>query len=343
MLGGSEVISFQVKLDVMAESKFNDFMNLFQEKSLWHVKEIQERLNISRQSVYRLKDKLQSERQIILEANMRDSDGKLLQYKNLPLGYLRWPEGKSFEEDVSFKLSKSELEALKTAVAQMDHLTPLLKSALSKLSKNNVIQKQIQADPIIYNPLIDNYPADLFKRVSKAIRDRRVASITYQNARAETKSYPFNAYGLIPSDQHFHLVGVSHNSLDAGYETVIRLRLDQISTFKLLNKKFKRPIFNIVEYSQKHFGPFHEEGEIVTIKIQFSANKAQYIRRTRRHVSQKVIDQKDGSVIWQINAPVTEYIVSWVVSYGGCARVIEPLELKEKVIAWAKGAINANT
>jgi predicted DNA-binding transcriptional regulator YafY len=327
----------------MSLSRLDDFVQLFQEKRCWTVNDIRQRLGISRQSVYRLRDQLYSKRQITLEANIRDDDGTLMLSETASVGCLCWPEGMAFEEDVSFSLSQTELEALKTAVAQMQHLTPLLDGVLSKLSKRAVIQRQLQAEPIIFNPQIDYYEKDLFAKVSKAIRDRRVGLLSYQNAQGETKSYKFNSYILIPSDQHLHLIGVSHNSLEAGFNTVIRLRFDQIRTFKLLTERFRVPDFDVAEYATREFGPFNSDGRPVTIEVAFSREKAHYITRTRRHKTQRISKQPDGSVIWTIDAPLSEDLIYWIVSYGPHAQVLTPPELKERVIAWAKGAVNANT
>jgi predicted DNA-binding transcriptional regulator YafY len=327
----------------MSLSRLDDFVQLFQEQRCWKVRDIQQRLRVSRQSVYRLRDQLYSRRQIALEANIRDDDGTLMLSERASVGCLCWPEGLSIEEDVSFSLSQTELEALKTAVAQMQHLTPLLDGVLSKLSSRAVIQRQLQAEPIIFNPQVDYYEKDLFAKVSKAIKDRRVGLLSYQNAQGETKSYKFNSYILIPSDQHLHLIGVSHNSLEAGFNTVIRLRFDQIRSFKLLTERFHVPDFDVAEYATREFGPFSCGGEPVTIRVVFSAEKAHYITRTRRHKTQRVSKQPDGSVIWTIDAPLSEDLIYWIVSYGPHAQVLTPPELKAKVVAWAKGALDANS
>jgi hypothetical protein len=125
----------------MLEARLSDFKKLFQEKRTWRVKDIQHRLNISRQSVYRLRDQLYTKEKILLEATIRDDDRTLLRNDKLKPGYLMWPEATPHEEDVSFALSKAELESLKTAVARMKHLTPLLESALNKLHKLTFTKK----------------------------------------------------------------------------------------------------------------------------------------------------------------------------------------------------------
>lgn len=100
----------------MAESRLGDFKTLFREKPVWHVNEIRERLGVSRQHVYRLRDELYSREGVALEAAIRDDDGSLLPSDQVKPGYLKWPEATPLEDDVSFSLSKLELAELREAV-----------------------------------------------------------------------------------------------------------------------------------------------------------------------------------------------------------------------------------
>ena len=332
----------------MPASRLDEFIALFREKRTWSVADIRNRLGVSRQTVYRYRDQLYSKKDISLEAHIRDDDNTLLKVEDLAEGSFRWPESAAFEDDVSLSLSKAEVEALKTAVAQTEHLTPLLKSALANLGKSSEVKKQLKADPIIYNPQVDRYDQKLFEKVSKAILDRRIALLTYENAKGQKKTYKFNAYKIISSDNHLHLVGVSHNSIQAGYNTVIRLRLDRVTDFAFFFEKgkgmyFGKPNFKVKDYAHREFGPFSADGEPQLIRILFSQEKSGYIERTKRHPSQDVTIQDDRTAIWQITAPLTEDLVYWIVSYGPHATVLEPPELKEQVLEWARGSLDANS
>jgi predicted DNA-binding transcriptional regulator YafY len=225
----------------------------------------------------------------------------------------------------------------------MDAVTPLVRRALDELTHGKAIQHYLHSDAVIHIPFSDDYNKDLFAKIVQAIQLRKPARVGYLNAANELKEYEFYSYLLMPSGQHLHLVGMSKPSQDAGFNSVNRLRLDQIQSFHLLKEQFKKPDFDVETYVDKHFGPFAGEGDAVTIRVQFSQDKAQYIRRTKRHSSQQTFDQANGSVIWQITAPLSEYLVSWIVSYGQHAKVLAPLELRKRVLEFAQGAIDANS
>jgi predicted DNA-binding transcriptional regulator YafY len=311
--------------------RLTNFKRLFKEKSLWHVSDIQNRLSIDRTKVYTLRDQLQQQDGIWLEENKFHPDVKR--------GYLRWPSDNNSHRIIT--LSPVEIETIKTAIERAKPLAPNVKRALKALTNSEPLKQQLEKPSILYTPLADEYP-DIFDNVAKAILDRRVAQIKYLNAKGETKTYKFNSYVIIPSDVHLHLIGQSHNSIDAGFDTITPLRLDQIKEFKLLLEYFKKPTFDVVAYAANKFGAFTSEGESVTIKVAFSAEKAQYIRRTKRHPTQTVKENKDGSVVWSINVPLTDDLVYWIVSYGPHAKVLQPKELKKRVLEWAKGVLHAN-
>ncbi len=240
-------------------------------------------------------------------------------------------------------LDRYEVEALIAASARVDALTPFAKEALYKLEEAARIPEHYIENPIIYTPLVDDYPEELFERIANAIRNYRVALISYRNAKGDEKTYAFNSYAIIVHDQHLHLVGENHNSIDAGFRNPTTLRLDQILEFTLQQEKFKKPAFDAQSYARKEFGPFKSNDESVLIRVEFSQEKAGYIKRTKRHSSQEIIDGNNGKVIWKIEAPLTESLVHWIVSYGPHAKVLEPEELREQVIQWARGSLDANS
>jgi predicted DNA-binding transcriptional regulator YafY len=48
-------------------------------------------------------------------------------------------------------------------------------------------------------------------------------------------------------------------------------------------------------------------------------------------------------VVWAIQAPLSDDLVYWIVSYGPHAKVLQPKELRVRVLEWAKGAVDANS
>lgn len=307
-----------------------DFISLLLERPSglpW--KDIAAHLKVKRQTVYRLREKAQSLGVWVLTHQDDPS---------VPPGWFRLENPK--EVELLFRLTREEVEALKAAVTRVEHLTPLAKKALIKLGRGEV---RAQAEePVVYTPLTDEYPEGLFDRVVQAIRARRTCEVTYRNAKGEEKTYLFDPYALIARDPHLYLVGANHNSRKAGFDPIKELRLDQILDLKLTTARFQKPHFDVKAYAQSRFRAFSGEGAAVRVRVRFSPEKAGYIRRTKRHPTQTVEELSDGSVIWQVEVPLSEDLVHFIVGYGPHARVLEPEALRQRVVAWAKGAVEVN-
>lgn len=243
-------------------------------------------LGIARQSVYRLRDRVHEVYGIWLEEH--DS------HPEVARGWLRLP--KKGLDVFQVSLIQDELEALLLAVKRLRHLTPLAQQALQKLAAGQPLAKALNTEPILYSPLADESPEGLFERVVQAIRERQVAEVTYKNAKGQTKTYRFDAYALIVRDPHLYLGGCQP------HQPPLRARSGQGSAagpgleFKLTREHFAKPDFDVRAYATSRFRAFAGEGEPIRVRVQFSPEKAQFIRRTRRHPTQEVKDREDGGV-----------------------------------------------
>jgi len=289
-------------------------------------------LGISRQHVYRLRDRVRE----IYGIWVDDATSDPL----VPRGFLRIRVRET--ASVSVTLSAQEAGALLTAATRVENLTPLAKRALQRIVQGTPVASETEREPVVYSPLADEYPPGLYEKVAEAIRERRTARITYRNAKGEEKSYRFDPYRLIARDPHLYLVGANHNSRAAGHDPVHELRLDQIVEFRLLRDRFPIPNFDVRAYCRGMFRWFPGEGEPARVRVRFSPQKAGFIRRMRHHPTQALTEEPDGSVVWEVRVPFCEDLVHWIVGYGPHATVIEPEDLRRKVSEWARGAAEAN-
>ncbi len=289
-------------------------------------------LGISRQHVYRLRDRVRE----IYGIWVDDASSDPL----VPRGYLRIRARET--SGVAVTLSAQEAGALLTAAARIENLPPPVRQALRRIVQGTPVASEAERGPIVYSPLADEYAPGLYEKVAEAIRGRRTARITYRNARGEEKTYRFDPYILIARDPHLYLVGANHNSRAAGHDPVHELRLDQIVEFRLLRDRFPLPDFDVRAYCRGRFRWFPGEGKPIRVRVRFSPQKAGFIRRMRHHPTQTLTEELDGSVVWEVRVPFCEDLVHWIVGYGPHATVIEPYDLRRRVVEWARGAAEAN-
>lgn len=230
------------------ESRLPDFIRLLTDHPQGlSVQEIAGRLGIARQSVYRLRDKVQSLGLWVVTNS---------ENPQIPRGWMRL-EGDEGTQ-VTIRLSWAELEALRVALERVEPLTPLARRALDRLVPKATDMPT--AEPVLYSPMTDPYPEGLFQKVVKAIRHRRVCEVTYRNAKGEVKTYLFDPYVVVVRDPHLYLVGANHNSRAHGHDPIKELRLDQIVSLKLTPQRFPKPDFDVEAYVRGRFRAFAGDG-----------------------------------------------------------------------------------
>ena len=77
------------------------------------------------------------------------------------------------------------------------------------------------------------------------------------------------------------------------------------------------------------------------MKIWFSPDVAGYVKEKIWHESQKIVEQKDGSVIFEAEVAGTDEIRFWVMGWGSNAEVLEPETLRDDIRAEVETMIEA--
>ena len=73
-------------------------------------------------------------------------------------------------------------------------------------------------------------------------------------------------------------------------------------------------------------------GDPIEVKIWFSAEQARFIKERKWSQTQKIKDQKDGSIILSMQTSGGWEVKKWVLSYGADAKVLEPEALKKEIV-----------
>ena len=155
-----------------------------------------------------------------------------------------------------------------------------------------------------------------------------------------TLSYPkpvihhVEPYGIQLFDYGLYLVGYSDRAKDFRRFAVERI---QKATVNMSAEPFAiRPEYATRARSQRAFGLI--EGELLDVQVQFSRDVADYFKERQWHPTQKVKTLKNGDVIVSFQAGGIDEIVSWILSWGAHAKVLEPQDLIKAVFAQLIGA-----
>ena len=164
---------------------------------------------------------------------------------------------------------------------------------------------------------------------------RRVRFDYYNYARSRpTRGVVFEPYFLKIFKQRWYLVGrhVAENKIKT-------YALDRVKEFTHLNESFEMPAtFVPDEYFRDAFGIIVTQGEPKRIALRVDARTAHYLRDLPLHHSQQEVVH-DGFVIFYYKMLISNDLITELLSYGPRVTVLEPLELRNALIAEYRNAL----
>jgi proteasome accessory factor B len=159
----------------------------------------------------------------------------------------------------------------------------------------------------------------------RAIEDRNLTELHYHSQKAtEPVEYEIHPYGLA-----YHAGALYVVAWSADHRQIRHFKVDRIEEVRVTQIQFPRPAnFDIAAHFAGSLGIFgSSNGAPVAVRVRFSPEVSQYVREHRRHKSQKVHAQKDGSLVAEFQLADLHEIKSWLLSFGAHAEALEPPEL----------------
>jgi len=177
---------------------------------------------------------------------------------------------------------------------------------------------------------------DIIDALRVGIEDQRSVMMTYQSLEAtEPATYRVQPYGLTYHQHALYLVGRSSRRKE-----IRHWKVDRIEKAETTSAKFQLPKdFDLHKHFAKSFGIFHGDGD-VHVKIYFLPTAARHVSESKRHSSQQLTAQNDGSVIAEFDLNHTEEIKRWILSFGSQAAVLEPESLRVEIVEEAKALVS---
>lgn len=248
------------------------------------------------------------------------------------------PEPATPAELMSLYLAKSHLSYLAGTpfMEDLERLSRKVEAGLPRKTANK-IEKMMQVFlPIQRSQRAYAKQGDILATLQKALLLQRKIKITH---RAQNKPKPVGhqvePYGLQLFDNGLYLVGYSHRAKDFRRFAVERI---QEATVDMTADPFAiRPEYAARARSKKAFGLI--EGDVMDVKVQFSRDVADYFTERQWHPTQQVKTLKNGDVIVSFQAGGMDEIVSWVLSWGASAKVLEPQTLMDSVTVTIRNAL----
>jgi len=301
------------------------------------IRELQEDLELSRRSIYRLRSSIQSLGIPVYPG--RDADGRTAVW-HIEAEYVRKLGPNLLVPDVSLSEEEQTLLAFilsRSSLFTGTELTPIansvqekLRSAISNPRRKMQPMKTFVPDPKTLQVYKEH--AGTLKKLMRAASDHRTCSVTYSSF----KKGRIESFGIDP------LTFFEHNGTLYLYVRISSTRkirtiaVPRIKKIELTETTFLYPDdFKPESLRSASFAMV--ENDPITARIWFSSRHALYIKERRWSDKQAFKEQKDGSVILTLSTSGFDDVKHWILSYGAGAKVLAPKELREAMRQEVKG------
>ena len=154
-----------------------------------------------------------------------------------------------------------------------------------------------------------------------ALNHKTVEMVYFAMGRRKEEKRKVDPYRILFFNGTFYVIGYCHLRKDCR-----TFALERIKMLTTTNERFVVPEdFRLEDYMGSGFGVIGGRPE--KIKIWFSPDIAGYLKEKTWHESQEITQQRDGSIIFEADLAITEELLSWVMSWGSKAEVLEPESL----------------
>jgi predicted DNA-binding transcriptional regulator YafY len=165
----------------------------------------------------------------------------------------------------------------------------------------------------------------------RAVADLRVLRFRPRTAAgaARAERIIFHPYAMVVHKGSIVVLGVrSHAraSSDAEvvpFEAMTEIRASETEHFEL------PPSFDVASYVHGDFGLGKPTKVVAT--VEFDARVADEIRAKKLHRDQRVMTSPDGRLRLSVPLVNVDAFIGWVLSFGDAARVVEPVEVAQRV------------
>jgi predicted DNA-binding transcriptional regulator YafY len=247
--------------------------------------------------------------------------------------------------DMSKLLTSEEYRALLMAACIVaehnllpygDHLATAMDKVKQSLSAEQWREvRDTMPDVSVYVGQLADYErlADVLEQLTVAIADKAGIVITYYALHRDSEqNRQIDPYHLFHQGGAWYVAGYCHWRKD-----VRTFRVDRIRALEREDRTFVRPKnFSLDRYLGCAWSMMRGERQNVVVK--FFPPASRLVAETAWHRTQKITSLPDGTILFSADVDGLDEIMRWVLTYGDCAEVISPPELRAAITERLLGA-----
>ena len=280
------------------------------------INEIAERYNVSRRTAERMRDSLTAIFSSVDEIECNDSQ-KHWGFINYSISHLITFEAKEIGnlEQLSRRTTNAELKT------ELNKTIEKIK-ALNHKNKNSIeenIELYMKTEGYAVRQM-PKFKIDIktLEIMRQSLQQSKMIKCIYHD-----KERLLEPLGLIYGDK-IYLVAREKAKGDGIYN----YHLHRLKNLQLIDKIFDKKDFNLEEYTNQSFGVYH--GEILNVKLSFSPELVEKAKDYNFHPTQKIKEEKDGSLTVTFKASGDKEIIWHIFKWGAGCKIIAPKSLQNE-------------
>ncbi len=222
-------------------------------------------------------------------------------------GYARLYRGTALEEDIDAAFEKI-----------LGSLSPQLAAQTAKVRSLFIPTAKFAKDYAGKDEIIDS--------LVEAILQQKTCMIGYHSFSDDRhKQLTIDPLHLFEHGGGLYLFATTSDSGE-----IRMLAVERIDRIEMADCQFAYPKgFDPAKWLEEAFTIYGDDQ--FETKIWFSSDQARYIKERTWAKQQKIIDQKDGSIILEMATSGRWDVMRWVMGFGGQAEILMPADLREEI------------
>ncbi len=199
---------------------------------------------------------------------------------------------------------------------------------LEKIAPGDVYDSLVEGEEILWNQNFGDFDYAEFNKILEEAIDAALSKkwyeLEYQSGGGSLKKHTVFIHKL------FTYNGVIYLAVnELGRDDYITFTLQQVVNIKEADGQSAPPPFDLQKFRKNRFAVF--SGEPKKIKLQVNKETVKYFVNRRWHPTQKIEQQKDGSLILEMNTPLSWELIGLILGWHTQIKVLAPQELIDRV------------
>jgi predicted DNA-binding transcriptional regulator YafY len=187
-------------------------------------------------------------------------------------------------------------------------------------------------DKNIYS--INEWPKDYSKKAN-VLKDclhsmvhRKILRVNYKAVNKRTfAQHELKIYTLLQYRNGLYLIGRTEKG-----DRITLFALERVTKTEKTGTTFNYPSnYSPQDYVDGAFGLIRSDGKKYNVVVNFSSKLNDVITSRKWHKTSSTKTLKDGTIQLSMTVSALEQVLPWVLSFGNCAKVLKPKELKDSI------------